>query len=275
MGNLKRIVLFHFHIFKNAGTTIDWILKKNFSKSHVTLDDETNPGAILSWEKIFDYIKKKKNVQSFSSHQARFPIPENTDFEFIPMVFIRHPIDRAFSIYSFKRKSLDKSIGTVKARSMTVTEFIQWNLDLKGYMPMKNFQTQYLSDKNTKSEVNVDDYELAIKRIKNCKILGVVDRLNESLVLAEECARKFFKNIDFSYIIQNVSADRKDDLSQRLVEGRSQSGEDLWLKLNEHNKLDLQLYSVANEDLDRRLNEIDNFEQKLSDFLSRCKHLKK
>jgi len=271
----KKSVLFHFHIFKNAGSTIDWILKKNFGKSHLTLDNVTNPGAILSWDEIFDYIKKKKDVKAFSSHQARFPIPENIDFEFIPMVFIRHPMDRVFSIYSFKRESTDKSISTVKAGSMTVTEFIKWSLDLKRYMPMKNFQVLYLSNKNTKSEVDADDYELAIKRIKSCNILGVVDRLNESLVLAEEYARKFFKNIDFSYISQNVSQDRKGDLSQRLEERKSQIGEELWLKLNEHNKLDLQIYSIANEELDTRLKQINNFEQKLSDFLSRCKHFKK
>jgi len=273
MKSSKKPVCVHFHIFKNAGTTIDWILQKNFSKNHISLDDDTDPGAILSWDKILDFLWQHQNIQAFSSHQIRLPIPENKIFKFLSMIFFRHPIDRAFSIYSFKKRSTDDSIGTVKAKSMNVKEFIQWNLDLNGYMPMKNFQIQYLSNKDTKSNVDSSDLQLALDRMKKCTIIGVVDRLDESLILAEECLRPIFKNIDFSYVKQNISEDRKEDLSQRIDDGKSKIGQSLMERLEEHNRLDMQLYSAANDELNFHLKNIEHFNQKLSDFKQRCEKM--
>ena len=275
MHSLKKPVCVHFHIFKNAGTTIDWILEKNFLKNHISFDDNTHPGAILSWDRILDFLHQHQNIQAFSSHQIRLPILENTNFKFFSMIFFRHPIDRAFSIYSFKKRSVDDSIGTEKAKSMNVKEYIQWNLDLNGYMPMKNFQVKFLSNKNTKSTADSSDLQLALDRMKRCTVIGVVDRLDESLILAEECLRPIFKNIDFSYVKQNISKDRKGDLPKRIDDGKSKIGQSLMERLEKHNKLDMQLYSAANDELNSRLKNIENFNQKISDFRNRCKKLHK
>jgi len=270
MSEAKKPVCLHFHIFKNAGSTVDWILDKNFSKNHLSMDNTENSGAILSWDKILDYFDKNPNVKAFSSHQIRFPVPNHTNFLFLPMVFIRQPIDRAFSIYSFKKRSTDDSIGTIKAQSMTVEEFIKWNLSMKNYNPMKNFQVLFLSDKDPKLEVNIDDFNLALERVKKCFIIGLVDRLDESLVLAEELLQDYFENIDLSYVKQNVSSDRKGDLNKRLEEGKSQISELLMEELINFNKLDLQLHSAVNEELNTRLKSVENFEEKLSSFRKRC-----
>jgi len=64
MSESKKPVCLHFHIFKNAGSTIDWILDKNFSKNHLSMDDTENTGAILSWDKILDYFDKNPNVKA-------------------------------------------------------------------------------------------------------------------------------------------------------------------------------------------------------------------
>jgi len=238
------------------------------------MDDLQNTTAILSWDIILEHCKKYPNIKAFSSHQIRFPIPNDTDFQFLPIVFIRHPIDRAFSIYSFKKRSTDDSIGTVKAQSMSVGEFIKWNLLRKNYNPMKNFQVLFLSDKDPMTEADMDDFHLAVTRIKKCFIIGVVDRLDESLVLAEELLRKYFDNIDLSYVKQNISQDRKEELTKRLEEGKSQIDESLMNELDEFNKLDFQLYSSTNEELNSRLKNITNFNEKLSDFKQRCEKQK-
>ena len=91
----KKPICLHFHIFKNAGTTIDWILKKNFGKQFVALDHK-KPGEILSWKEVLSHIDGQKDVKAFSSHQIRFPLPQSDRYNFLPMIFIREPIDRAF-----------------------------------------------------------------------------------------------------------------------------------------------------------------------------------
>lgn len=273
MNDSKKPVIMHFHIFKNAGSTIDWILKKNFSKQALFMDDRKNREAILQWDEIIEFLNKHPEAKSFSSHQIRFPIPENPEFNFIPMVFIRHPIDRAFSIYSFKRRSKDDSKGTQKATSMTVQEFIKWNLETKGYHVMKNFQVIFLSNKELRSPAEDTDYDPAVNWMKSSPILGVVERLDESLVLAEEYLRHYFEDIDLSYVKQNVSSDRKGNLEQRLEESRLQIGEELMTSLNDFNKLDQMLHVKANEELDIRLKNVENFDEKMSDFIARCEKL--
>ena len=145
-------------------------------------------------------------------------------------------------------------------------EYVEWQLNHKTNMSMKNFQVLYLSRDTTKIEVGLNDLNLAIQRIKECPIIGIVDRLDQSLVLAQEILRKYYPNINLSYVSQNVSKDRKDTLEERLQAGRSDLGDALWEKLNAKNELDLQLYSQTNKEFDKRIEKIENFEEKLKKF---------
>ena len=61
---------------------------------------------------------------------------------------------------------------------------------------MKNFQVLYLSRDNVESKVDNNDLNIAIERLKSCPVVGVVDRLDESLVVAEEILRNDFPKID-------------------------------------------------------------------------------
>jgi len=273
MSASKKPICIHFHIFKNAGTTIDWILKKNFGKNHLTMDYQaTNPAQIFSWEQVLNFLKKYPDVKAFSSHIIRFPIPEDTPFNFLPMVFIRHPIDRAFSIYGFQRKRTDSDRpGIIKAKELNLNDYIKWNFKVKKFRPMKSFQVLYLSHKDTKSVVDENDLKMAIKHMKECPIIGVVDRFDESMVLAEEVLQYDFPSIDLSSVKQNISKERMGDLTQRINSEKSKLNESVWKQLLKENELDLELYRKTNEELDNRLNKIENFNEKLTNFQKRCK----
>ena len=103
---MKNPVCIHFHIFKNAGTTLEWIFKKNFSDDAVSVDSDNHLG-MLHFEKILEILEKKPETKSISSHQFRFPIYHNEKFEFIPIIFFRQPISRAISIFHFQGKRTD------------------------------------------------------------------------------------------------------------------------------------------------------------------------
>jgi len=107
MNEIQRTVCMHFHIFKNAGTTIDSIFEDNFNKQAVRLDIEKTDD-ILPIDVVIDYLKVNLEARSISSHQIRFPLPKNISFNLIPMLFIRHPIDRIFSIYQYNKRRKDK-----------------------------------------------------------------------------------------------------------------------------------------------------------------------
>lgn len=268
---MKNPICIHFHIFKNAGTTIEWILKKNFSKNAISVDSD-NPGSMLHFEKILEILEKKPKTKSISSHQFRFPIYNDSRFEFIPIIFLRHPIDRAISIYYFQKKRTDADRpGIVKAKELDLDGYIKWNLETKNHMAMKNFQVLYLSDKSVKSTVGENDYKIALQRMKEIKIIGVVDKFDESLLVAEEYLKKYFSNIDLSYKSQNISSERKVSLPERIKEDLKKLYKDTLDEIYEKNIYDLMLYEESRDELNRRISRIENFEKKLNDFKNRCK----
>jgi len=264
-------VFLHYHIFKNGGQTLEWILEKNFSEYAIRIDTDLTAG-ILSNDVLLDCLNKNQKIKSISSHQIRFPVPESTSFHFIPIVFIRHPIDRAVSVYYFNRKRTDLDNKAIqKTKNLDLNEFLKWNLENKKYKVLKNFQVLYFSKTNGNSDVVYVDLQLAKNRLKQCEILGVVDRFDESLVIAEESLKQNFSDIDLSYIKQNVSPNRRDKLSERLDDVKSLVEEEVFNSTEKVNELDLDLYATANMELDNRLKKIKNLDAKLEDFQKRCK----
>jgi len=178
-----------------------------------------------------------------------------------------------FQFIILKKKQIDDSIGSVSARSMNLSDFIEWNLNKEKYLPMKNFQVFFLSREYDSSDINLDDLDIAKNRLKKCKIMGVVERIDESLVIAEEELRPYFYKIDLSYIKQNISPDRVGNLEERLAKGRSDIGNTLMDELIHKNKVDSVLHEFANEELELRIKNINGFDSKLEDFKNRCKNL--
>jgi len=277
MNKVDRPIILHFHIFKNAGTTIDWILKKNFGNQAAELSNPDHD-AIINMRVLQYYFELHPNVKSLSSHQFRFPIPQVAGLYFIPIVFVRHPIDRIYSIYHHFRRWEENHEFYKRAKELTLKEFIEWYLQSDDYSiinngTMKNSQVCFLSDLLDLSQISLHHLDLAIQNTKSCQILGVVERTNESLVLAETILKNHFDNIDLSYISQNVNPERHDDYKKRIELFREAVGDKLFDKIMQNNEMDFQLYQEANAELDKRIKSLKDFELNMSDFVERCKKL--
>jgi len=99
---MKRAILVHYHIYKNAGTSIDHVLKAHF-KERWTAYDKAEPGALISSAELAEFIRSHPEYDALSSHQARPPIPAGDEIEVYPLFMFRHPLDRLESIYRFER----------------------------------------------------------------------------------------------------------------------------------------------------------------------------
>ena len=149
-------------------------------------------------------------------------------------------------------------------------------MEIRMIMPMKNYQVRFLSRHNPTYEVDHKDLKTAIKNINNCAVLGIVDRFDESLVLAEEVLRKYFPKIDLSYAKQNVSKEREGTSLEEKIENEVKKIEkSTYNELLKHNELDTKLYLQANKELDKRIEKMTEYESKLRDFKTRCKILDK
>lgn len=264
-------IIIHYHIFKNAGSTIDWILERNFGELARKFD-ERDPEIALPGNTILDFLAKYPDSKSISSHQLRFPLPKTQNNRFLPVVFIRNPIDRAFSVYSYLKRIDSDYIFAVKAKTLNIKEFFEWYFQMKNLV-MRNFQVVYLTKQNFLDVADMKDYYFALEILKTIPIVGVVERMDESLVVAENTLSSYFENIDLSYIKQNVSPDRFGSLEERICFEKERIGDNLAEHLTESNRLDIALHEDANKILDDRIRLIDDFEVKLSDFRIRCKKL--
>ncbi len=98
-----RFVILHYHIFKNAGTTIEEILIKTFPAGFAKLDTEDHD-ALLSNSVLLDLLNSNPGLQAISSHQLRYPVPQVKDFLFFDVCFLRDPLDRIRSMYDYFRE---------------------------------------------------------------------------------------------------------------------------------------------------------------------------
>ena len=270
--NSKKPMCVHFHIFKNAGSTLDFILEKNFSKDAIRMESGTTGGR-LDFKQAMRFLKTNHpHVKSLSSHQIRFPLPETNYYHFLPIIFIRHPIDRAISVYFFNKKRRDgrNDLNVQKAKTHSLKDFLDWLILKKKNNMLKNQQVFFLSGKPSGSPVSLEDLQNSKTILNNCPITGIVDRMDESLILGEEVLRPYFSNIDLSYFNQNISKKRRGNLEEKLEKEKIEIGTDTYQKLLGVNELDLNLYKFANEILDQRLKKIKNIKEKLLEFKTRC-----
>jgi hypothetical protein len=274
---MKRPLCLHYHIFKNAGTTFDWILERNFGSDALQFDDIANIDTWLSVEQLLEFVANHNHAESISSHQLNvFPVIEHPEIQFLSIVFIRHPIDRALSICRYMKRDIRGDYRILKAKSSTLKQYILFNLELEGKIsPMRNFQVRFLCrpDVPVYSGLYIHDLQRAYDHLNLFTVFGIVERMNESLVLAEEILRNYFPQMDLSYIKQNVSSDANDTLNERLEKTRLEIGSGLMDQLIESNNLDFQLYDYASKKLDELINNVNNFNNKLTDFNKRCQEL--
>lgn len=272
---LKRSVCVHFHIFKNAGSTVDWAFERKLGRAFRTVDGD-GPGDRLGPTAVERFLQKHPATRYLSSHQFRFPLPEMKRIEFLPILFIRHPIDRALSIYAFEKRQGGITPGSRKAEQTTLADYTRWRLDQGAVAVLADFQTSVLSfeaGEDPGRQIERADVERAERNLAACTVVGVVERLDESLVWAEYVLEPHFKNVDLAYIPQNVTQGRPATIGGRLKRARATLDAPLMDELTERNQNDTHLHLKANELLDTRLRSIPDLARRLADFKIRCAQL--
>ena len=268
-----RHIILHGHIFKNAGTTFDWSLKKNFGKNFLDhrQDELMRKDGSAHLAQLVD---DDKGLCAISSHHMTGEMPELLEVNFIPIHLLRHPIERIRSVYDFERKQRGATPGARAAKSKSFKEYVEWRMQPKVSRTIRNYQTAYLAGHHRRStDVNVISRHFidAVEMVTNVSLVGLVERYDESMVVLEDALRAHFPKIDLSYVAQNVSA-RKARRSGNGGTTEEILGElgSLQKTVIDENSFDLALYQVALARLQSRIDGTENFTEKLQDFRERC-----
>lgn len=258
----KRVVICHYHIFKNSGSTFDALLQRNYGNRHVSFDGPF-PYFIIEQDQLETIIVRHPDAIAFSSHQVRLPVPSSLAILVLPVIFIRHPLLRARSIYHFIQKSTDNS--TMLSETAHALTFDQWvgnalsNIALVGHI--SNAQTGVLSGiyqrRRLKRRVGLAmeyDVHQAIRNIENVYLLGRTEYFDDDV-------RKF-SNILGQYDIEfkhekikpeNVtSGDLDKSLDERIDHVRKSLSEENFTNLMKANSQDLSLFDHVSQLIEAR-----------------------
>jgi len=240
---INRVILFHFHLFKNAGTAIDYILEENFKERFVRREFKFWP-YYKNIQEVVNWIKEEDAI-AFSSHTARLFDPiilEEDGIKMIPIVFIRHPLIRIHSAYHFERKQKDIfRPGPVIAR----------NTDLKGYIEIrwsiprqefncKNFHVFRLADVLHNEEGEM--FSKALKAIQKLPFVGLVEEFEKSIRKLEILVKQYYPEFTAKVVKMNTQFDPDISIETRLKMIENEVGSEFYKKLVDANKEDILLW---------------------------------
>jgi hypothetical protein len=247
-----RSVVIHYHIFKNAGTSIDRLLHDAFGDSWATFEG-TDPNQILNSEQLAAFLTSRPDVRAVSSHQARPPLPAG--FDAVPIVFIRHPLDRVESVYEFVRRDPSQPSHEL-LRRLSLSEYVSWVLqEGPGAVIVRNYQTIHLANASFRAphiydaKAAEDDLQEAIAFLRSIPVVGLVERFADSIGLLSRHISEKIMPVRFEECRENVSAGRTGDLEERLEKLRRCVTRSQWEALIEANRFDLELYTFAEKTL--------------------------
>ncbi|RDS79296.1 hypothetical protein DWU98_18375 [Dyella monticola] len=242
-----RPVLIHYHIFKNAGSSVDASLQQSFGNRWGTFEG-THAHAIQSSRQLGQFIAAHPHLDAISSHLARPPIPYTGC---LPVVFIRHPLLRAYSVYNFTRSDSSQPYSDV-AQYLGFSDYVAWALRKEaGSIVIRDYQVVHLSDASWRADhileakAQPSDLEQACKLLTEWGAAGVVEQFELSTQVFQGMYKRQLPDLVFLPRRENVTSKEwllPDDQLDRL---RRALGESLYSDFMEVNQLDLALHAHA------------------------------
>ena len=240
----QRHIILHYHLFKNAGTSLDHILKQNFKTGWY---EHEGPGAGWRVDAVTEYLQQHPEIVILSSHTALMPIPVLPNTTIYPIIFIRHPIDRIRSIYEFERKQNADTEGARVAKQTDLAGYIKWRLNRKGDRSIRNFQTYRLAFAVPEIEEGskLSEEERALKALKVLPFVGVVEEFDSSLIRLQEWLKPAFPDVEFKPARVNVTQKEEVTLDKRLDVLKLEIGAELYGEIKKLNDTDFKIYKAS------------------------------
>ena len=241
----NRSVIVHYHLFKNAGTSIERLLKQSMGSAWTSWD-KPQSGAKISGSELQHWLEENTHIRAVSSHQLVPPLP-NGSFHVTPIVFLREPLSRVRSAWLFEWQ---KQLGLEEPKG-PLADYIEDKFKQKNASVIANFQVSRLSNQNyddVKQRLHRYHHELlpaACRFVDSLPFIGIVENFTGSLQLLRAATSKSFPELVIKEHRENVTDPSTASVEQRIESIRREIGNDLFDELCVRNRMDLQLYSYA------------------------------
>lgn len=265
----NRWVLLHCHIFKNAGSTIDYVLRRSFGERFATIHGPSDD-AVVTGPALASFLEAHPQIAALSSHHVRYPLPVVENTILFDVCFFRNPLRRLWSMYRYFQSTDAAGDLALCARTQGAQPF--FDLLLRDYPQLINdAQVNVLANGGVYTRPpTAQDLRVAMERARQVSVLGVVELFDESAVTAEYFLRPTFPALRFENVPQNVTTGCNEAVENRF---RADIGETRYMQLERMNQLDAQLVAFAREELLRRFEMVPERGARLADLHRRCEVL--
>lgn len=240
----KRSIIVHFHFFKNAGTSVESILRRHFGRRFASHEHggpaETFPATVL-----VPFLQKNRKVQALSSHTICFPPPTHPDWSVYPIVFLRHPLDRILSMYNFEKNQDSQSPGAIIAREHGPAGYITERMKNPGERTLRNYQAWMLAQHTASSQDDNAIFQAAVEAVESLPVTGVVDEFAESVEQMTGWLSPHFPGLTMTPEHQNRTAPAGLGMDERISRLKKTVGDDLFRYVEHENEADIELYNRA------------------------------
>lgn len=213
----ERTVILHYHLFKNAGTSFDGILRRNFPGRWVQREFDAhgraNAGAVEEW------IAGTPGAVAFSSHTANGPLPRIDGVRVISVAFLRDPVARIRSAYAFERRQgLSKPgalVGADLAARTDLAGYVAARLSVRGDRQCRDFHVARLSTFVPGPPER--ELERAIAALSLLDFIGRVEDFSGSLDRFARLVRAHWPHFDPRSLHLNRSAPEEAEASPAVL----------------------------------------------------------
>lgn len=249
----RRTVVVHYHIFKNAGTTLDSVLGRALGPAYSF--EQEDPDSSLHAEDLAALLNARPEIRYVTSHALRPPRPSIPGCHVVDVVFLRHPVDRFRSMYDFHRSGGGGGRAEEAAKRFHMRDFAAW-LAVEAPWNFFDPQTSMMGNSGDFFHPPVEPmFETAWRRVQGVRVLGTVELLRESLGYANVCLRGVLPSLDLlaePIASLNVSAARHPTLEGRTRAVRDALGNSRFDTLLEALQFDMRLWELATAEVQRR-----------------------
>jgi hypothetical protein len=233
-----RTLIFHYHLFKNAGTSVDEMLKRNFGVQWVNREFRISRQA--NKLAVAEFVRREcLRVRAISSHTALLPAPRIQGLEIFPIIFVRHPIDRLRSAYEFERLQVANTPGSQLAKRLDFAGYVR-ELLRRNHRQVNNFQTfrLALNEQPSEGEGRLN----ALRTLQALPFVGLVEAYEKSLYTLERLLRRPFPAFRATNTHLNAGQSRVASLQERLALIERQLGHELYEEVCGANQDDLAVF---------------------------------
>ena len=171
-----RTVILHYHLFKNAGTSLDQILQRNFGDRWATREFPARPGGNTA--EVEAWIRDTPEASVFSTHTALGPLPQVEGVRIVSVMLLRDPIDRIRSAYRFEHRQEADTWGAKLAKEHDFEGYVRARLARPGDRQCRNFQTHRLA---SMVPGDAPELERALEAARRITVLGNVADFDDAV----------------------------------------------------------------------------------------------